>query len=191
MGQRFGLVIDLERCLGCEACTVACGLEHGGQGRIRVETLGAPRKDTPAGRFPEVTMTFLPRLCNHCDDPPCEDVCPSGALHRQDNGLVLLDPGQCEGCGACVEACPYGAIQIDDERGTAEKCNLCSHRVLAGQEPFCALCCEGQAIHFGDLNDPSSRVSALIQRADAFCLKPEAGTRPRVYYLPPKPPRGI
>ncbi|MBW2412638.1 MAG: hypothetical protein JRF72_22805 [Deltaproteobacteria bacterium] len=90
-----------------------------------------------------------------------------------------------------MDACPYGAIEFNDEKGTAEKCNLCFHRIKAGLEPFCVICCEGQAIHFGDLNDPGSVVSKLSGAESAFCLKPEAGTKPSVYYLPPKEPRGL
>ena len=91
----------------------------------------------------------------------------------------------------CLDACPYSAIGFNEEEDKAEKCNFCRHRIAAGLEPFCAVCCEGQAIYFGDMNDPSSPVSVLLAGGSAYRLMPEQGTEPSVYYLPPKEPRGL
>ena len=192
MEKKFAIIIDQERCIGCEACTVACKHENGGvQGYIRVATQNTAEKDTPAGVFPNLRMTFLPALCNHCERPPCEDVCPPAAISSNENGIVLLNEEACDGCQNCLDACPYGAIVFNEAKGKAEKCNLCLHRIDQGLEPFCVICCEGQAIHFGDFNDPGSHVSKLLMAGNAFCLKPEAGTKPAVYYCPPKEPRGL
>ena len=192
MRKRLGLVIDQERCIGCEACTVACRNENNGQsGWIRVTTHNSPCKDTPAGIFPDVTMHFLATLCNHCEQAPCADACPIEAITRSETGIVILDQETCDGCQTCLGACPYGAIEFNSEKDKAEKCNLCGHRIEDGLEPFCAICCEGQAIHFGDFNDPDSSVSKILTSHEHFCLKPEDGTKPMVYYLPPKQPRGL
>lgn len=192
MKQRFGLLIDQERCIGCEACTVACQKENGAsQGWIRVKTQEAAQKDTPAGSFPELRMHFLPMLCQHCERPPCADACPLGVIVKRDDGLVVLDVEACDGCQTCVDACPYEAIFFDDDRDKAEKCNLCAHRLELGLDPFCVICCEGQAMSFGDLNDPGSKIAKVIASRETFRLKIDEGTGPGVYYRPPKRPRGL
>ena len=193
MSPGLGLVIEQERCLGCETCTVACQMENSPTAEpwIRVETVGADRKDTPAGHYPKLRLDFLPRLCMHCTHPPCIEACPTGAILKRDDGLVLLAEDKCNGCQTCVEACPYGAILHSPKTGLVEKCNLCCHRIDQGLEPFCVVCCEGQAMHFGDLDDPTSQVSKLIATKGAFPLLPEAGAGPSVYYCPPREPRRL
>lgn len=190
--KRLGMVVDKERCIGCEACSVACRIENNSTDFwIRVETEGSFDKDTPEGQFPDLTMNFIPKLCNHCENPPCVESCPVDAIQKRDDGLVILDQELCTGCKACLDACPYDAIIFNENNTLAEKCNLCVHRVDQGLEPFCVICCEGQALHFGDLNDLNSIVSKLISENNAFQLKPENGTKPKVYYLPPKPKRKL
>ena len=192
MKKRFALVIDQERCIGCEACTVACKIENKGTERwIRVITEKVVQKDTPQGRFPDLKMSFLPRLCNHCDDPPCVDACPLEALTKREDGPVVLDDERCDGCRICMEACPFGAIFYNRESDKVEKCNLCVHRIDKGLEPFCVICCEGQAMFFGDLNDPAVKAAQIVDDKEPFQLKPEEGTDPSVYYCPPKEPRGL
>lgn len=189
---RLGLVIDQERCIGCEACTVACKNEnHGSVGFIRVKTQDAERKDVPSGTFPELRMTFMPLVCNHCDRPPCIDACPVGAIEKREDGVVVLDRNTCDGCRVCVEECPYAAITFDEDKEIAEKCNLCVHRIDKGLEPFCVVCCEGQAIHFGNLNDPKEATGRLANRETSFQLLEEKGTGPSVFYCPQLEPRGV
>ena len=192
MNKHYAMVIDQERCIGCEACTVACKNENQGeQGYIRVTTLDARQKDTPAGIFPNLRMIFLPALCNHCEHPPCADACPLEAITPKDHGVVVLDEETCDGCRTCLDACPYGAIAFNGDRDKAEKCNFCQHRIEKGLEPFCVVCCEGQALIFGDLNDSASNVSKALRAGNGYTLKPEEETKPAVYYLPPKEPRGL
>ena len=192
LNKHYVMIIDQERCIGCEACTVACKVENKGKvGYIRVSTVDAPNKDTPTGMFPNLRMVFRPALCNHCNRPPCVDACPLGAIGKGPDGAVFLDEETCDGCRACLDACPYGAIGFNEETDKAEKCNFCRHRLAAGLEPFCAICCEGQAIFFGDINDPASHVSMLLAPGGGYRLEPEAETEPSVYYLPPREPRGL
>ena len=192
MKKRLGMVIDQERCIGCEACTVACKIEnHGIKGWIRVETQNVLRKDTPQGRFPDLRMHFLPQLCNHCENPPCVNACPVEALIKRKDGLVFLKDEKCDGCRICLEICPYDAIIFNQEKEKAEKCNLCAHRIDQGLEPFCVICCEGQAILIGDLNDPANRISQMVSKPETFQRDPETGANPSVYYRPPKEPRGL
>jgi Fe-S-cluster-containing dehydrogenase component len=120
----------------------------------------------PVGTFPNVNMHFLPTLCNHCEQPPCADACPLEAIKKSNRGIIILLEEVCDGCQACLDACPYGVIEFNDEKEIAEKCNLCIHRIKVGLEPFCVICCEGQAIHFGDLNDPGYLTSHPSNRED-------------------------
>ncbi len=192
MKKRLGLVIDQERCIGCEACSVACKIESNSTKHlVHVETQNVSQKDTPEGCFPDLRMDFLTRLCNHCADPPCVDSCPPEALIKREDGPVVLEEEKCDGCQACQEACPYDAIHYSHEKNKIEKCNLCVHRIDQGLEPFCVICCEGQAIHFGDLDDPDSQVYQIVAEKEIFQLNPEAGTDPSIYYCPPRERRRL
>ncbi|MHA1884668.1 MAG: 4Fe-4S dicluster domain-containing protein [Promethearchaeota archaeon] len=192
MTKRLGIAVDQERCIGCQACSVACKIENSSNDYwINVETQNSEIRDTPTGKFPDLELNFLPKLCNHCENPPCVDSCPVDALKKRDDGIVILDQEICTLCKACFDACPYGIIVLNEEEDIAEKCNLCSHRIDQGLEPFCVICCEGQALYFGDLNDTESNISKKISERKAFVLKPEEKTIPKVYYIPPLPKRRL
>lgn len=191
MTKRYGLVIDLERCIGCHTCTMACKMEHGievGSG-IRVETVGGPHRDTPAGTFPDFSMYYLPIACMHCADPPCREACAAGAIVQREDGIVFVDESQCNGCRECLAVCPYAALIFDEERQIARKCDLCRKRLDEGFEPFCIVCCPEEAIRIGDLNDRSGALVRAIQERDGYTIKPERNTGAAVYYLPPLPRR--
>ena len=191
--MRYGLVIDLERCIGCQACVVACKMENGIEtgSWIRVEMLAGQPVDVAAGLFPDVEMQYLPVTCMHCQEPPCVDACPTGAIYKRIDGVVVLVPSLCNGCEVCLSVCPYGVIRFDNATGVASKCHLCAHRIDQGLEPYCALCCEGQAIHFGDFSDPDSEVSRMSGERSGYALKPEEQTHPTARYLPPLKKRPI
>ncbi|MBI3403392.1 MAG: 4Fe-4S dicluster domain-containing protein [Acidobacteria bacterium] len=177
--QRFGMVIDPERCIHCAACLVACKAENAvpdGHSRNRLS-------EQESGAYPSVRVVMAPSQCMQCDDAPCVRVCPTGASYRDANGVVLINADDCIGCRYCVEACPYGARYFDEESGTVDKCTFCVHRVEQGLEPACVTTCPTKTRVFGNLDDPSSAVARLIASAPTEVRLPEAGTRPKIYYM--------
>lgn len=205
---RLGMLIDLTRCIGCDACTVACKQENG----TPADVFFARVLNIEAGSFPDVRRVYLPVLCNHCEDPACLKACPNKAIFKREDGIVLIDEDRCRGTGACVSACPYGNIILKPEDkwylpedepyetqhvkerikpGVARKCTLCAHRVDDGLDPACVVACPTTARIFGDLDDEDSRISRYIRDQEEqtgrspFHLLPEAGTKPTMSYLSP------
>lgn len=177
--SNYAFLIDNRRCIGCHACSVACKVEH-------EVPLGVARtwvKYVEKGVFPETRRTFQVTRCNHCADAPCVEICPTTALYTRRDGIVDFDPRRCIGCKACMQACPYDALYIDPKTDTAAKCNFCAHKVEVGLEPPCVTVCPTQAIVAGDLDNPASRISALVGREPTQVRKPEKGTRPKLYYI--------
>src|SRR5690349_10273992 len=175
---RWAKVLDQTTCIGCHACSTVCKSEN-------LVPLGVNRtyvKAVEVGTFPQVRRSFQVTRCNQCEDAPCVAACPTGAMFRRADGIVDFDKAVCIGCKACMAACPYDAIFINPEDGSAEKCNLCSHRIDAGLEPACAVVCPVGAIVVGDLNDPTSRASQLVNREPVTVRRPEKATRPKVFY---------
>lgn len=172
-------MIDNRRCIGCHACSVACKVEH-------EVPLGVARtwvKYIEKGVFPETRRTFTVTRCNHCDDAPCIEICPTNSLFRRKDGIVDFDPRRCIGCKGCMQACPYDALYMDPASHTAAKCNFCAHKVEVGLEPPCVTVCPTQAIVAGDLEDASSRVAHIVGRVPVQVRKPEKGTRPKLFYV--------
>jgi Fe-S-cluster-containing dehydrogenase component/formate-dependent nitrite reductase membrane component NrfD len=175
---RLGFLIDQDTCIGCHACTVACKSEHD-------VPLGVNRtwvKYIETGSFPNVARQFSVMRCNHCEDAPCVEICPTSALFHRANGIVDFDTSNCIGCKSCMNACPYDALYIDPEEQTAQKCNMCAHRIDQDLEPSCVVVCPTQSILVGDLDDPTTRISRLVARADVAVRSPEQGTRPKLFY---------
>ncbi len=195
---RYGMIIDLKTCISCNACTMACKAEHGTQPRV----FWCKVLEKESGSYPNVLRLFLPVLCNHCEEPLCESVCPTGATFKGDDGLVLIDYDKCIGCKACMTACPYDARTfIDEERfyfpdtpipygvdelrghkGVVQKCTFCADRLKRGEQPACVEVCPTSCRVFGDLDDPGSEIVRLIRSRYGFQLLPDKGTRPSVYY---------
>jgi tetrathionate reductase subunit B len=179
----YGFVIDIERCIDCRACLVACRAENLvplGHHRIWVRDSGL------LGSFPELARTFIPTNCMHCDEPPCVEVCTSGATFKDPTtGLVLVDQEACIGCGLCVEACPYDARYLDPQRGVVDKCNACQARLERGDQPACVATCVGGARLFGDLNDPQSEVSQVLAKAGGSqrLVTAETNPGPNIFYI--------
>ncbi len=205
---RYAMLIDMTRCIGCDACTVACKQENG----TPVDTFFARVINIEAGKYPAVKRFYLPILCNHCDDAPCLKACPNKAIFRRDDGIVLIDQDRCKGTGACVSACPYGNVYLqkvdrwyleDDmeyetkhvrprlKENVARKCTYCAHRVDKGLDPACVVACPTTARIFGDLEDDHSAISRyIVEEAigtgrEPFHLLPECKTNPATCYLGP------
>ena len=175
----YGFAIDLRKCIGCHACTIACKSEHDipvGVNRCWVKTV-------EKGTFPQTQRLFFPVLCNQCTDAPCVTICPTNALYKRRDGIVDLNGEACIGCRARMAACPYDQLFIDPNTRTAEKCNFCANRVENRLEPACVSVCPTECRIFGDLDDPSSEVAQIVQREAFMLRKPEKGTGPKIFYL--------
>jgi Fe-S-cluster-containing dehydrogenase component/formate-dependent nitrite reductase membrane component NrfD len=175
----YGFAIDLRKCIGCHACTIACKAEH----EIPIGVNRCWVKTVEKGTFPNTRRFFFPVLCNQCDEAPCEKICPTNALFKRRDGIVDLHGDSCIGCRACMVACPYDQLFIDPNTHTAEKCNFCANRVENELLPACVSVCPTECRIFGDLDDPTSEVARIAQREAISVRKPEKGTIPKVFYI--------
>jgi Fe-S-cluster-containing dehydrogenase component/formate-dependent nitrite reductase membrane component NrfD len=175
---RWGKVIDHLRCIGCHACSTACKSEN----RVPLSVNRTYVKYADVGTFPQARRAFQVTRCNQCEQPPCADICPTGAMHQRADGIVDFDKAICIGCKACIAACPYDAIFINPVDHSAEKCNFCAHRIDMGLEPACVVVCPAEAILVGDLNDLGAGVGELVARTPTTVRRPEKGTRPKLFY---------
>lgn len=177
--SQFAFVLDQRKCIGCHACTVACKVEHG----VELGVFRTWVKYVETGTFPDADRHFSVMRCNQCTDAPCVEICPVKALYKREDGIVDFDADRCIGCKACMNACPYDALHIDPNEGTAAKCNFCAHRVDEGLQPACEVVCPTTAIVSGDVDDPDSPVRKLIDVIPSAVRAPEQGTGPNVFYL--------
>jgi phenylacetyl-CoA:acceptor oxidoreductase subunit 1 len=206
---QYGMFIDLEKCVGCQTCTVSCKVNN----KTPDGVFFNQTNDYEKGEFPDVEREYLPVQCNQCDDPKCVTVCPADATYEVEGGIITIDPDACTGCKSCIVACPYGArfyldeeqefddrdtidqqIKEANEMGTVTKCDFCIDKVQEGVEagytpgedhqatPHCTNSCIGEARYFGDLDDDESMISEMIEETDAKPLQAEAGTEPNIYY---------
>ncbi len=194
----YAMVIDLNTCVGCNACMAACAMEN--QTPVWKNKWRTYVHDKEIGTAKDVHRRFFPRLCNHCNNPPCQSVCPTGATYKLDNGIVKVDEALCMGCRACAMACPYSAryeityedIEIGDRfygelyqrtRASMDKCTFCDHRVAKGEPPACVETCVGSARQFGDLDNPDDPVAQMVASGVARPLLPHLGTGANIYYI--------
>ena len=201
--MKLGLVIDLDTCVGCHACAVACkewNASSSVSGPLSdYEPYGAAPSGVwfnrirhfEIGDYPANKTLNMPMSCMHCEDADCVSVCPTGASYkRPEDGIVLIDQDKCMGCNLCSWACPYGARELDRASGTMKKCTLCVDRIYdlelppGERQPACVLACPAHARLFGDLDDPDSEAARTVRDRDGFGLMPELGYRPVNRYLP-------
>ncbi len=207
--MRLGLAIDLDTCVGCNACAVACK-QWNTSGTTGPLTDYNPFGKDPSGvwfnrirnyevgDYPDNKTVHFPMSCLHCEDAACVTVCPTGASYkRPEDGIVLVDQDKCMGCNYCAWACPYGARELDREDGTMKKCTLCIDRIydeglpVEERQPACVLTCPTHARFFGDYDDPDSEVSRLTRERGGKALMPELGYKPTNMYLPPRDPARV
>lgn len=195
----YGMLIDLKKCIGCHACSVACKEAHGTRPGVRRSHVEREFE----GTYPTARKTAIPMLCMHCETAPCVEVCPTSASFKREDGIVAVNKDECIGCKSCVSACPYGArYYTEDEAGyfgselndyeevmyptmpagTVDKCTFCAERIdgQTGEMQACVAACPAGARLFGELDDIRSQAEA----ADGYQLLPEEGTNPSVWYLP-------
>lgn len=203
----YGFAIDTKRCIGCNACSMKCKKTNNLPRNVwwnRALTVGGENPDTPAGEYPNLSMSYRTVACQHCENPACVKVCPVGATFKDaDTGVVRQDYDKCIGCRMCIAACPYTGVRVFNweepgyafdfavgdedvprhQKHVVEKCTMCWHRLAKGEEPACVEVCTTRARYWGDLDDPNSEVSKIISVREYQQLLPEEGTKPSVYYL--------
>ncbi|HEY5225222.1 MAG TPA: 4Fe-4S dicluster domain-containing protein [Methylovirgula sp.] len=202
--KSLGLVIDLDSCVGCQACVTSCKEWNtgghmapltdirpydGGVDGVWFNRVHTYEQTTDAGS----RTVHFPRSCLHCAEPACVTVCPTGASYKRvSDGIVLVNEDMCIGCKLCSWACPYGAREFDTDVGVMKKCTLCVDRIYnenlpeTDRVPACVAACPTSARHFGDLADPHSAVSRLVEDRGGVALMPELGYKPTNRYLPPR-----
>ena len=210
-GHWWGMLIDIDKCIGCGICVRACQTENDvpdgyfrtwveryhrtdwpmtGSGPITTNPLIAPEVISPDGGkegFPVATdesgkYFFVPKLCNHCADSPCTQVCPVGATFISPDGVVLVDQTYCLGCAYCVQACPYGCRYIHPKKEVADKCTLCYHRITKGLTTACCEACPTGARKLVDLKNPNDPIHAFLKTHSVQVLKPQMATGAKLFY---------
>lgn len=206
---QWGMVIDIDKCIGCQTCTISCKVNN----RVIEETFRTQVVDYERGEYPNVNRIFLPAHCNQCDTPKCVSSCPGDATWKTDEGVVVVDHEQCRGCKSCIVSCPYGSrmyldegyefdeddpfdqrIKEENTLGVIGKCDFCYDKVKEATEnghslgetpeasPHCVNACIADAKHFGDLDDPGDDVARMVSNDNVTPLHPERGTEPNIYY---------
>ena len=153
---QYAIITDLNRCVGCLACSVACKVVNGvdiGSFWIKVLRMGPTPKEGGSGHYPDVEHYYLPVQCQHCEDPECVKVCPTEASRKLEDGTVQIDKSKCIGCQFCAMACPYNVRYLNEEEKVVEKCTLCEQKIAQGELPQCVTQCNARARYFGDTEE--------------------------------------
>lgn len=175
--KQFVLIIDSKKCFDCKACMIACKVEN------RVPQSSWRNWIKPTSDAKGRRIQFQPGQCMQCEAPACVAACPVKATYKRKDGMVVIDPAKCIGCGNCLTGCPYGARYRNPVTKLAEKCDYCQHRLIQGEEPACVTTCPTKARVFGDLNDPNSKVSSLMKKGRLVQVTNRlVNTKPRIYY---------
>ena len=155
MVKEYALIVNTKDCVGCSACEVACKQEH----NLSVDSRWIEvHSDSPREIEGKLQLRYMVTHCMHCSRPPCMDVCPVDAISKRQDGIVLIDEKQCNGCKDCIGACPLGVMQFDGERGVAQKCDLCVDRLDSGLQPVCVAACPSHCIYIGDTQEITKRL---------------------------------
>lgn len=199
---QLALVIDLNVCVGCNACVTSCKEWNSSESdgstsdlnpydKLPLSTFFNQVQTYEVGEYPNCETVHFPKSCLHCEDAPCVPVCPTGASYkRKEDGIVLVDYDKCIGCNYCAWACPYGAREPDPREKVMTKCTLCVDRIYdeslpeEHRKPACVLACPTNARLFGDIHDSNSEVSMAIDQQGGYQLMPESGAKPSNHYLP-------
>jgi tetrathionate reductase subunit B len=196
----YGMGIQVNKCIGCGRCVEACKEENAvpkepfffrtwvehyaikKDGEVVVQNIDRTTVAEMPGERDIMRSFFVPKLCNQCDNPPCVQVCPVGATFKTEDGVILVDEARCIGCRYCIQACPYGARYLHPEKGTADKCTFCYHRITKGLLPACVEVCPTQARIFGDAKLGASPLTRFKRMNKLHVLKPYLNTEPKVLY---------
>lgn len=199
--MHYGMAIDLRRCIGCQSCTTACKVKNGMPSGAFLSKVIVRE----VGEYPNTRIHYIPMLCMQCMKPACLEACPTGATTKRADGVVTIDTNKCIGCKYCIAVCPYEArVQVENTsyyagsetvweknqksrhpEGRVVKCDFCISRLEADKKsrPLCVQTCPTQARVFGDLDDPNSDISKLVNSSSAYQIHAELGTAPSIYYL--------
>ena len=203
---RLAIAIDLSRCTGCNTCAMACKMQNNvpmGMTWNRVLNENCEFEVGVQGTYPSISRSHLPIACQHCENPACLRVCPTGATQKREDGIVWVDNELCIGCESCIKACPYEGVRTlianepeyyldvvvgefdapTHKAGTVEKCTFCHNLIDRGEVPACMQLCPARARYWGDLDDPESDVSKYLATREAVVLQEEDGTGPKVSYI--------
>ena len=179
MGKtRYAMAVDTKKCVGCNACVIACKTENG----VPVHHFRDWVEEELSGEYPNLFLEIRSQRCNQCSKPACVNVCPTGASQVSDGGIVLVDKRKCIGCKACITACPYNARYVHP-KGYVDKCTFCLHRVRKSLPPACVATCPTSSLIFGDMDDGDSELSKVLRSRKYKVNRPESGCGPNLYFL--------
>ncbi|MBN2654990.1 MAG: 4Fe-4S dicluster domain-containing protein [Nitrospirae bacterium] len=183
--KKYAMIIDLNRCTGCQSCVIACKAQND----TLIDHFNTKVVSLEDGNYPSSRVVYTPVQCNQCENPPCVPACPLKATFKLANGIVVTDWDKCVGLGACVPACPYGARFLDTRHkgqvgGKVDKCDFCVNRLEQGLMPACVEACASKARLFGDVNAPEGEFAEYLKRTDLVTPKAHLKIKTSIRYVP-------